>query len=407
MMSASNPSRRIFAVAAGLFVIWGLALWLYNSLFFKFARFFALGPSEIASTLAMFHIAYLLLAIPAVLFIRQFGFKLSVLAGLSVFGIGAFLLYLALIEHAAIFFLAAVFVISASGAWLDTALNPLAALGGDRSKLLQRMNLAHSFSGAGLFAACLIGVTVLGRDYVLSVNTTAQDTARPYVLVGLGAILLAYLIEQITLPDAASKGTAKIAPRRESFAAEWRGVTGDRGFVFAAAALAAYCAVLTVLWTANYKYVHTELPGHVVPLIERGWLWFVLGRLSGTFAMRWIDPLKLLACSAIGCIGAIAVAVIAGGESGWIALVAASFFLATTYPTLFGDALGRHWERLATAAGLLVVAAAIGNAVSSLLSSFILDAAQWSPRLVIALALPFEAIVLAYALKAKPAATTE
>ena len=394
MPSPAPSTRRIFAVAAGLFVIWGLALWLYNSLFFKFARFFALGPGEISGTLAMFHVAYVLLALPAILFIRRFGLKLCVLAGLSVFGIGAFLLYLALIQHAAIFFLAAVVMISASGAWLDSALNPLAALGGARNTLVARLNLVHAFNGVGLFTACFIGVTMLGRDYVLA-TATPEVTARPYVLVGLGAILLAYLIEQVALPEAAAR--EKTAAPRESFASEMRAIAKDHRFVFAAVALAAYCAVLTVLWTTNYKYVHAELPGHVVPLFERGWLWFAVGRLVSAALTRWFDPVKLLLASAAAALAAIAVAVLAGGAAGWIALITTSFLIAMTYPTLFALALGRHWERLATAAGVLVIAAGIGNASSSLLTSFVLDVLQWGPRLVVALALPFEAIIVTFA----------
>ena len=67
---------RVFPVAAGLFVIWGVALWLYNALFAKFAALFAFNFSQLAWTQAAFHITYALLAIPAVLFHRKFGYKL-------------------------------------------------------------------------------------------------------------------------------------------------------------------------------------------------------------------------------------------------------------------------------------------------------------------------------------------
>ena len=68
--------------------------------------------------------------IPAVLFHRQFGYKLGLLLGLSVFGVGAFLLYFAIVQHSSPFFFGAVVVIGSCGAWLDTSLNPLAALAG-------------------------------------------------------------------------------------------------------------------------------------------------------------------------------------------------------------------------------------------------------------------------------------
>jgi MFS transporter, FHS family, L-fucose permease len=398
--AASSPSvRRVFAVAAGLFVIWGVALWLYNSLFFKLSKFFALGPTEIAWSLALFHIAYVLLALPAVAFHRQFGFKLGVLAGLSVFGIGAFLLYLAIIEHSTLIFLASVIVIGACGSWLDTSLNPLAAIGATGDTIVKRLNLAHAFSGAGLFIGDFTAVVVLGKDYNLY-SGPEQWVARPYVLVGLGAILLAFLVEQIALPDFATKGAWKGRGDTASQKPDLATLSSDRGFLFAAAALASYCAVLTILWTANYKYVHTELPGHLVPIIERGWLWFAAGRVVFAVAMRWVAPARLLALAAIGCLAAVTVAGLVGGETGWIALAVASFFLALTYPTVFGIALARRVERLALAAGLMVIAAGLGNVLSSLVTSYALDALNLAPRLVVLGALPFEAVVLAFALRA-------
>jgi FHS family L-fucose permease-like MFS transporter len=401
IMTPQPPTRaRIFAVAAGLFVIWGLALWLYNSLFFKFGKFFALSPAEIAGTLALFHIAYVLMALPAVAFVRQFGFKLCLLAGLSVFAVAAFVLYLAIIRQSPLDFLAAVAVIGACGAWLDIALNPMAAIAGGRESLLLRMNFAHAFNGIGLFAGYFIGVAVLGRDYMLTPGTTPENTAHPYVLVGLGAMLLAFLIEQIALPDDASKGSARGA-HHTLLGDDIRAALADRSFVFAALSLAAYCAVLTILWTASYQYVHTEQRGHLVPILERGWLWFALGRLAGALLMRIIDPMRLLLGSAVACLATIAIAAVIGGPVGWIALVAASLFLAITYPTLFGAGLARHWEQLAVAAGVLVIAAGLSNALSSLVSSYVLDALEWRPRVVVALALPFEAVVLTFALKAR------
>jgi len=80
-----------------------------------------------------------------------------------------------------------------------------------------------------------------------------------------------------------------------------------------------------------------------------------------------------------------------------------SLFLSIMYPTVFGSALGRNSTRLAVAAGLLAIAAGICNALSSLVTSLALDAFSVSPRLVVLAALPFEAMILIYALKSHAA----
>jgi Fucose permease len=392
-----------FAVAGGLLAIWGLALWLYNGLFFKFAHFFALDPVRTAFTLSTYHAAYILLALPAVLFHRRFGLKLGILAGLSVFGISAFLLYFALISHQAWFFLAAALAIGSCGAWLDTALNPLAAACGPRETAIRRLNLAHAANGLGLFAAYYTAVSLLGPDYLLSSDMTAKSAAQPYVLVGLGAILLAFLVEQIALPDFATKGAAK--SQSSSFKAEIAALSRDKHLRFAAAALAAYCAVLTILWTANYKYHHTEVPALSVTTLQRGWCWFVIGRLAAAILMRRIAPELIFKIAAACALCTITIAVAAGGSIGWAGLLASSFFLSLTYPTIFAGALRQNWASAATAAGLLVMAAGAGNILSSLATSLALDAALIHPRLVMAAAVPLQAVVAVYAFRSARHAT--
>jgi FHS family L-fucose permease-like MFS transporter len=398
--AAAAGRRRVFAVAGGLLAIWGIALWLYNALFFKFAHFFAFGPVDVAWALTAFHVAYVLLALPAVRFHHRFGYKLGILAALSVFAVGAFLLFLAIVQHSSASFFGAVLMIGWCGAWLDTALNPLVVAAGAPETAVRRLNVAHTFNGIGLFAAYLIAVSLVGRDYLLSGDATAA-TARPYVLIGLGAILLAFLIEQVALPAFASKGHGSAAGIRS----EMRALLHDKTFRYAAAAIFASCVVLTVLWTVNYQYHKAELPDRVVPVFERGWFWFVAGRLAGAGLMRWIDPVRLLLWSAAACLIAIAGAAMAGGLTGWTALLAASLFLSITYPTVFGSALARNPARMALAAGLLVVAAGIGNAASSLITSMALDVLSLHPRIVVLLAFPLEAVILLYAMRTlrKPA----
>jgi len=398
----SALKARVFAVIAVLFVIWGVALWLYNALFFKFTHFFELSATAIAWTLASFHFAYAALAVPAALFHRRFGYKLGILAGLSVFGIGAFLLYLAIIRHESLYFAAAVIVIGSCGAWLETSLNPLAVIAGKSETIVRRLNLMHAFNGLGLLIACVIAVSLLGKGYQISSGVTAQSSAQPYVLVGLGAILLAFLIEQVPLPDFAAKGTVTSKATSDGkidLRSDIGVLLSDKGFLIAAAALFAYGIVLTLLWTANYRYHNLELPGQSALIIERGWFWFVIGRFAGVALMRWIDPARLLMGCTVVCLAAIAVTAAIGGLIGWIAMLSCSLFIAITYPTVFGTALNHSRSRLALAAGLLVIASGIGNGLSSLWASFVLDALGLNPRLVVVAALPFEAVVLWFALR--------
>ena len=385
--------RTAFAVAAGLFAIWGVALWMYNALFYKFSEFFAFQPAHVAWTLGLFHIAYFTLAIPAALFHRQFGYKLGFLFGLSVFALGAFLLYLAIIQQSSVSFLGAVVMIGSSGAWLDTSLNPLAMEAGNPRTSVLRLNFAHVFNGFGLFAGYVTARWLI-EAHQLSVGATAYLSARPYVLVGLGAILLAFLIEQIPLPAFATNRTGRASDIREEVLSPLR----DRNFQIACAALCAYTVVLTILWTSNHNYRVQEVPGHGAALIERGFFWFAIGRCVGTALMRWIDPIRILQWSAGWCLVAIAITAMVGGLWGWVCLLSASLFLSIMFPTVFALELCRHPKHTKIAAGVLAAAAGIGNALSSLSVTPALHA--MNVRVVILSALPFLAAILAYSLVA-------
>jgi FHS family L-fucose permease-like MFS transporter len=394
-----------FAVAAGLFAIWGLALWLYNALFFRFSLFFGFGPVHVAWTLALFHVAYFFLAIPAAVFNRQFGYKLGFLFGLSVFALAAFLLYLAIIQNSTACFLGAVVMMGSCGAWLDTCLNPLAMEAGNPQTAVARLNAAHMFNGFGLFAGYVAAIWLIEAHYQLSVGATAHLSARPYVLVGLGALMLAFLVEQISLPTFASSRSGKVSEVR----GDLRSLLKDRNLQIAAASLCAYTVVLTILWTSNYNYrVHEmpgyDLPGHSVSLIERGFFWFAAGRCIGAALMRWIEPVRLLQWSTGLCLIAIAVTAAVGGAVGWVTLLSASLFLSIAYPTVFGSAVCRQGHQMKLAAGVLATAAGIGNALSCLLVALALHDLHINARIVIALALPFLAVILWYSLTSRPAA---
>jgi FHS family L-fucose permease-like MFS transporter len=401
MTAAPNAQRRLFAVAAALLAVWGVGLWLYNALFFRFAGFFDFRPVHTALALAIFHIAYAALALPAALFHRKFGFKLGVLAGLSVYALGAFFLYAAIVQHSVICLIGAAVVIGSCGAWLDTSLNPLAVDPSRPETAIKRLNLAHLCSGLGMYGAVAFVLAMLGNDFQLFTTVSSQAASRPYVLVGLGALIVAFLVEQITLPDYAAKAMVKGPGNAAGLRAESAALLRDKDYLLAAAALGAYCIVLTILWTASYQYHNHESPDHIGQWFEQGAFLLLLGRIAGNVLMRWVAPLRLLQWSSACGLVTIAFAALAGGLNGLWALVITSVFLAINYPTVLGAILGRNVGRIATAAGLTAIACGVSNALSSLITSLALDTFNVNPRLVVLAALPFQALILFYAIKSR------
>ena len=393
------PAERRTALVAGaaLYAIWGMALGLYFSFFYSFAKFFGFAGAQLALVFALFHIAYFVLAVPAAMFHRQFGYKLGIVSALSTFGLGAFLVYFAVAQHSSICFLAAIAVMGSSGAWLDSSLNPMMIEAGNPRTSVIRLNVAQCFGGLGLFAGYVTAITLIDTHFQFVTTGTSHFSPRPYVLIGLGAILLAFLVDNISLPSCIVRHSGKASGLRDEAAA----LLHDKAFLIAAAAMFACCAVLTLLWSANYRFHLDVLPGHAVPLFQRGFFWLLAGRCVGTLLMHRIDPIRLLQWSAGLCGLAVLYAAAAGGIGGWMILLSASAFLAILYPTVLGSALCENRTRMKAAAGLLIAAGGIGSAAFTVIANLALEVAHIDARVVIGFALPFLAVVLAYAASAR------
>jgi len=392
-------AQHMLACAAiiGLFAIWGLAQWLYAVLFPKFAEFFALNPAQTTSTQSLFNVAYCVLAVPAVMTQRKFGYKLGIIFALSLFSLGSFLLYPAIVQQGFPFFLGAIVLMGASWAWLETTINPLIVEMGPRETAVRRLNLAQAFYPVGLVAGTYAALWLIHSNYRLSVGDLAPVIAHPYVWVGLGVLLLAFLIENIDFPAAA---TAR-ADKGAKAGSEFRDLLSRPVFRLGAAALFCNVVAQSVTWGSTFNYVMQEIPNATAVLAGGMITWSCIvlgvGRFTGTLAMRWIDPAPLLAWYAGVSLVLIVPAMIFGGLAGLVCLVAVSFFMSIFYPTIFGSTIRDLGALTKAGSGLLVTAAGLAAA----LAPFIMVAAlaAMSARVALVLALPCFVIVLIAALR--------
>src|SRR5690606_21186512 len=101
--------------------------------------------------------AHFLLAIPARLIMKRYGYKAGIIVGLSLFALGCFLFIPAANTISYPFFLLALFVLSCGLTILETAANPYITVLGDPATATQRLNFAQSFNGLAAFVAPILG----------------------------------------------------------------------------------------------------------------------------------------------------------------------------------------------------------------------------------------------------------
>lgn len=376
---------------AALTAMWGLAQWDFSSLMYKLTAFFEVKQADWIPIIQ--GITYFLVALPAAMFHRRFGYKLGIMIGLSLSAFGPFLIYPTIAEHSYPAFVMAGIVMTVGWPFIETSLNPLATEIGPRDSAVRRLNLVQAFFPVGLVIGNYLAIWLLQFDLRGSGTGWADATARPFVVVGIAVLLFALGIDKIRLPSFASdSGHGRMRD-------ELRALLSRRDIQIGLVAIFACQLAQATIWGVVYGYVPQELPGAKADTAATAFFICCIlagvGRFGGTALMRWIEPRALLGIAMVMSIIFLVFAAIVRGEIGLGLLVGTSVFMAIAYPTIFGSVILDLGPLKKTASGLLVTAAGIGSA-SELFLVYLLRDVMPARYLMLA-AVPCFAFVLVFA----------
>ncbi|HEX4266906.1 MAG TPA: L-fucose:H+ symporter permease [Steroidobacteraceae bacterium] len=377
-----------FALIASLFFLWGVANNLNDILIKQFKNAFELSDFRAGLVQSAFYAGYFLLAIPASLCTRRFGYRSALLVGLGLYAVGAFLFYPAAALRTYGLFLGALFVIACGLAFLETSANPLVTVLGPPQGATRRLNLAQSFNPLGSITGVLIGQQFIfsGVEPTRAQITAMTESARaayyasqssavqmPYVVIGCVVLLWALLIGTARLP------IARAEPARHPGGAQVRTLLGNRNFILAVLAQFFYVGAQVGIWSYLIRYAQQTVAGtsqrHAANFLTISLALFMLGRFAGTALMRYLAPARLLAGFATAALALAVVAVLFPGRTGVAALIAVSFFMSIMFPTIFALGLRGLGDEARKMAAPFLVMAIVGGATLTLLMGAISDAA--------------------------------
>src|SRR3954462_12192555 len=113
MASLTNKSYRFaFILITSLFFLWGFAHNLDPILIPHLKRSFTLSTLEASLVDSAVFIAYFVMALPAGMIMKKYGYKSGIITGLLLFALGSFLFIPAANTQQYIFFLGALFIIA-------------------------------------------------------------------------------------------------------------------------------------------------------------------------------------------------------------------------------------------------------------------------------------------------------
>ena len=186
-----------FALVASLFFFWGFVHSILDILNKHFQDALVISKWRSALVQAMVYGGYFIMALPAGAIIRKWGYKVGVITGLMLYGIGALLFIPGESLMSFEFFLACLFVIGCGLTCLETAANPYVAVLGDEATAPSRLNLAQSLNGLGWIVGPLVGGLVVfsGED------GNSGSVSLPYAVIGVIVLIVAFVFSRIQLPE--------------------------------------------------------------------------------------------------------------------------------------------------------------------------------------------------------------
>ena len=391
--SHARASLPAFALIVGLFFLWGVANNLNDILIKQFKNAFTLSDFQAGLVQSAFYLGYFLLAIPAGMCMRRFGFKGAILVGLVLYALGALLFWPAAATQTYAIFLAGLFVIASGLSFLETSANPLVTVLGPPEGGARRLNFAQSFNPLGSIAGVLIGrnfifngvehtpqqlaaMTPSARHaYFASQSLTVQT---PYLVIACVVIAFALLIALVRFP-AHGEYIHQPAADHASGARHFGRLLRDRHFLSAVTAQFFYVGAQVGVWSYLIRYCQGTIPGtperRAADYLTASLVLFTLGRFAGTALMRVVAPRALLASFAAVNVVLCAIGVAWPGLPGLVALVAASFFMSVMYPTIFALGVDGFDDSDRKLGASLLVMAIIGGALLTALMGAVSDAA--------------------------------
>ena len=326
-----------FVLIASLFFFWGFAHSILDILNKHYQDALVISKSRSALVQAMVYGGYFIMAIPAGRIIRKWGYKMGVITGLLLYGIGALLFVPGERLMSFNFFLFCLFIIGCGLTCLETASNPYITVLGDSDTAASRLNLAQSLNGLGWIVGPLVG----GLFVFTGADGNSGSVATPYAIIGVIVLLIAIVISKIKLPEIKDETAGEQVVQSDGAGKSlWHSVI----FVFGLLAIFFYVAAQTGVNSFFINYVTECIPSissrtAALMLSFGGMGMFFVGRLLGSWLMNYVRAERLLLLCAIVASLCMIVVILGTGVVALSTLILTYLCESIMFPTIFALAL--------------------------------------------------------------------
>ncbi|GAA0568138.1 sugar MFS transporter [Rhizomicrobium electricum] len=357
-----------FALVTTLFLLWGFCNGLIDVLNKHFQSTLHITKYQSGFVQSANYLAYFLMAIPAGLLARRFGYKGGILIGLSLIVIGALWFVAATQFHTYAVFLAGLFILAAGMTCLETVANPYTTVLGSAEKSAARINIAQTFNGVGW----ILG-PVIGGAFIFEGAKNADVNSGlyvPYLGIAIVVAVLLAIFAVSRVPDLQPEEAVE-----QAGGAARKGLWRTPHFLFGVLAQFMYVSAQSGIFAFFINYVMENQ--HVSDIVAKDWLGyfgfglFMLGRLCGSAVVSWAKAHRVLTFYAVVNVVLCGVAML-GGNLGFAAVLGTFFFMSIMFPTIFAlgiQGLGPH-TKLGSS---IIVMSIVGGAIAPPVMGHIAD----------------------------------
>ena len=371
-----------FILITSLFLLWGFAHGLLDVLNKHFQNILHISKAQSGFVQFSLYIGYLIMAIPAGLIMKRFGYKFGIVLGLALFAVGAFLFYPVSKLGTFIPFLLALFIIACGLACLETAANPYSTILGPSESAPRRINFSQSFNGLGWILGPLIGGLLIFGAADEEGAGKFDSLITPYMIIGTAVIVVAIAFMFTHLPEIKEKSEDEYGENPPM-----KALLKHPFFILAVVAQFLYVAAQTGVNSFFINYVTEEVPNVMSPvsaimshlghlgevfmpknaeqaasliLAIGGMGLFWLGRITGSYFLKYMNPNKMLIVyAAMNTI--FMILVVSGfGFISVVALFSTYYFMSIMFPTIFALGIQELGALTKKGSSFLVMAVAGG-----------------------------------------------
>jgi MFS transporter, FHS family, L-fucose permease len=385
--TASRTNYGAMAMVTTLFFMWGFLTALNDIIIPHLKAIFDLNFAQVLLVQFMFFSGYVVFAFPAGKLVEHIGYQKTMVTGLLIMALGAFLFVPAASVPSFPFFLTALIILAAGITALQVSANPYVSVLGPPQTASSRLNLAQAFNSLGTTIAPNFGSLLIlsaAPMAISEIHKLAPDALRayrlheaatvkiPYIGLGLTLVALAVVIALFRLPKIAGEEHVSAEDLRKA-GSVWKRkhlVLGALGiFLYVGAEVAIGSFLVNYFVLPDIGAMTVKAAGFYLSLY---WMCAMIGRFVGSAVLQKLPTGPLLGAVSIAACGLVAASMLSHGWMAIWTIILVGLFNSIMFPSIFTLGIAELGPLTGEGSGILV-AAIVGGAIIPELEGLLAD----------------------------------